>query len=816
VAYETLLDFFADFAACPGDFLIYDDGYRSWRYSYADVARAARLFAGKLRKAGIGSGEKVVIWSESRPEWVPALWGCLLEGVIVVPVDSLSSIELARRIHGIVRARVLLAGDDVPRADDLETWRLADLEWTGAPEAGAKPALSRDSIAEILFTSGTTAEPKGVVITHRNILANIVPVEREVRKYRGYGKAFFPIRFLNLLPLSHMFGQAMATFIPPMLPGVVLFLRGYNPQEIAAQIRKRRVSVLVSVPKILEVMRDYVLQAVPEAARVYHDKPHWLVRWWRYRRVHRLFGWKFWSFVVGAAPLDPELEEFWSRLGYIVIQGYGLTETAPIVTLNHPFHARKGTVGKPIAGVELRIADDGEILVRGENVTAGYFNAASETSREDGWFHTGDIGSVDAEGRLAVRGRKKEMIVTPEGLNVFPEDVERALGRQPGVRESAVVGQDRAHAVLVLDPGADAEAIVRAANTELEEPQRVRGFSIWPGETLPRTEGTCKLKRREVRQWVESGVAPRRADPAHKNLEEIVAGFAHGRAVDAGTTLAELGLSSLEKVELMMAIERQSGKSVDEGRFTAAHTVGELRAALEQPTVAQEPIDFPSWNRTSIARAFRAVSLATWILPIARIFLWVTAEGLENLEGIAGPVIFAANHQSHLDTPAILLALPRKWRYRLAPAMAKEFFKAHFFPREYGPWKWFTNSLNYYLSAMFFNAFPIPQRETGIRGTLRYAGELASEGACILIYPEGRRSENGEIGAFHPGVGILAARLELPVLPVRVRGVENVLRVGWNMARPGRVRVTFGKPITLRGEDYAALALQVQEALARL
>src|SRR5262249_52054847 len=201
----------------------------------------------------------------------------------------------------------------------------------------------------------------------------------------------------------------------------------YNPQDILRQIRQRRISVLVSVPKILEVLREHVVQIAPEAAHASAGAPHWLVRWWRYRRVHRLFGWKFWSFVVGAAPLDPGLEEFWSRLGFLVIQGYGLTETAPIVAVNHPFHARRGTVGKPIAGVEVRIAPDGEILVRGENVTSGYFNASPDGAFEDGWFHTGDIGAIDADGHLSVRGRKKEMIVTPEGFNVFPEDVERAL-----------------------------------------------------------------------------------------------------------------------------------------------------------------------------------------------------------------------------------------------------------------------------------------------------------------------------------------------------------------------------------------------------
>src|SRR4030095_1595210 len=181
-----------------------------------------------------------------------------------------------------------------------------------------------------------------------------------------------------------------------------------------------------------------------------------------------------------------------------------------------------------------------------------------------------------------------------------------------------------------------------------------------------------------------------------------------------------------------------------------------------------------------------------------------------------GPVIFAANHQSHVDTPAILLALARRWRYRIAPAMAKEFFKAHFFPEQYGRWAWFTNSLNYYLSTMFFNAFPFPQREAGLRETLRYAGEMVSEGTSILIFPEGRRSEMGEIDTFRPGVGILASRLQIPVVPVRGEGAENVLRVGWYMARPGRVRVKFGSPLMLHGEDYAALAGQVEAAVKRL
>jgi long-chain acyl-CoA synthetase len=463
---RTLIDFFSDLSATSGDFLTYDDGYRTWSYSYADVARAAHAFAARLRSAAVAKGQSVAIWSENRPEWIIALWGCLLEGVVLVPIDYRTSAAFLTRVAEIVDARAILVGDVVDRASldgARPIWSLSDLRAPHEPagDVTAAPAITADDTAEIIFTSGATADPKGVVITHRNVLANIVPIEREMQKYKHYAKPFLPVRFLNLLPLSHMFGQAMATFVPPMLPGLVVFTRSYSPDDIVRQIRERRISVLVCVPKMLEVLRDHIVRLSPDAAEPFAGKMHWAIRWWTYRKVHRLFGFKFWAFVVGAAPLDPELEAFWGRLGFLVVQGYGLTETAPIVTLNHPFHAARGAVGKPIPGVELKIAEDGEILVRGENVTRGYFNAPEETESafRDGWFHTGDIGELDDKGQLHIRGRKKEMIVTPEGLNVFPEDVERVLNALPGVRDSAVVGastagaaSERVHAVLVLEP----------------------------------------------------------------------------------------------------------------------------------------------------------------------------------------------------------------------------------------------------------------------------------------------------------------------------------------------------------------------------
>ena len=847
---DTLVDFFDASANAQGAFLLYDDGFRSRTFTYADVSRASRGFAARLAAAGLDKGDKVVFFSENRPEWIVAFWGCLRLGLIVVPIDYRSSPEFLARVAGIVRAKLVLIGQDVPgvpAVDERPVWALHDITWDDAP---CKPAdITKDDVAEIIFTSGATGEPKGVVITHRNVLANIIPIEGEVLKYRKWGRPFFPIRFLNLLPLSHMFGQAMATFIPPMLAGTVVFMRGYNPGEIASQIKKRRISVLVSVPKILDVLREHVGRSVSSADKPAHEPANAFARiaarWWRYRETHRLFGWKFWAFVVGAAPLESSLEAFWGERGFAVIQGYGLTETAPIVSLNHPFGTKRGSVGKAIAGVEITIADDGEILVRGENVTRGYFDSSTslgaktaapidtdENARafEGGWFHTGDIGELGADGQLFIRGRKKEMIVTPEGLNVFPEDVESVLKHITGVRDSAVVGapagsgaasaEERVTAVVVTDAGADLDAIVRAANARLGDHQKIRRALRWPEGELPRTEGTRKLKRAAIRDWVLRGAAPRQSAPSGDALTALIAKYAGRSDLSPGTTIDELGLSSLERVELMVALEDAFQSPIDEAAFAEARDISHLRAlvdgAAKSDAPPPEPVDFPSWNRSAVARAIRRASLPTWILPLARVFAHIHVEGLDHLQAIRTPVIFAANHQSHMDTPVILAALPSRLRYRVAPAMAKEFFKPHFYPEQYGRAAWLTNSLNYDLAALFFNAFPIPQREAGARQTLRYIGDMLASGFSVLIFPEGKRTDTGAIDRFRPGVGMIASRLDVPVVPVRLEGLDRVLHHTWRMAKPGKVRVAFGAPLKLSGEDYESLARRVESAVRSL
>ncbi|MBI5084865.1 MAG: AMP-binding protein [Acidobacteria bacterium] len=820
---ETLLDYFRSIAEKEGEYLVYDDGFRPRSYTYQALVRAARNFAAMLQAHGIGPGDRIILWSENRPAWVAAFWGAVLRGVAVAPIDEHHSLDFLERVRQITAPKAIVVGDEMtlpPTPGGPPVWKLSELDWTTGDVSIEPVQASPGDIAEILFTSGATADPKGVVITHSNILANIVPVEREVLKYIKYARPFSPIRFLNLLPLSHMFGQAMAIFIPPMLSGTVVFQRSQDPREIVRQIQSRRISVLVSVPRILEVLKEHLTAVAPETTQAAPAGEKFPKRWWRYRRAHRAFGMKFWSFIVGGAALDPSLEEYWGNLGWAVIQGYGLTEAAPIVTLNHPFHSRRGSVGKPIAGVQLRIAPDGEVLVRGGNVTSGYFNNPEATAEafEDGWFHTGDIGEIDSSGRLTIKGRKKEMIVLPDGRNVFPEDVERVLNAVPGVRESAAVGLqspagERVHAALVLHESVDPEAVVSAANAVLEEHQKIRGYSLWPQPELPRTEGTRKLKRREIRRRLSGELAPPSPPAGAAGVDSLLAKWSAGRSISASTSLDDLGLSSLDRVELMVALEHSLGAPVDEAVFASARTVADLEAlkTASPSTEPREVIAFPRWNRAKWALWSRIFHLNVWVLNLARIFAWVRVEGRENLKDLTGPVIFASNHQGYFDGPVIFIAMPWKWRHKLAPAMRKEFFDAHFNPSRHSLFSWFTNSLNYYLSCLVFNAIPLPQHEAGARPTLRYIGELVDSGYCPLIFPEGVHSPDDSIGRFLPGAAMMASRLKVPIVPIRIRGSNRVLHPSWSFPRPGFVRVTIGAPLRLEGEDYAALAKTLEE-----
>src|SRR5581483_4733888 len=341
-------------------------GYRSERWSYRQVAEIAFQFARELEARGIGKGDRILIWGPNSAEWVAVFLGCMLRGVIAVPIDDVSMADFALRVHRQVEAKLLVCSKHHLQAEipAILFENLASVLSRHSPAQYRAPELTPEDTLEIVFTSGTTAEPKGVVISHGNVLSNIAPLESEIRRYLKYERLVHPVRFLNLLPLSHVFGQFLGIFLPQLLGGVVVFQEGLNPSDVIATVRRERVSVLVSVPRVLQSIKEKIERDLrADDMAVFRKRfsaaegKHFLHRWWVFRRIRRRFGWKFWAFISGGASLDRETEQFWARLGYAVIQGYGLTETTSLISVNHPFRLGQGSIGKVLAGREVKLAD---------------------------------------------------------------------------------------------------------------------------------------------------------------------------------------------------------------------------------------------------------------------------------------------------------------------------------------------------------------------------------------------------------------------------------------------------------------------------
>jgi len=355
---------------------------------------------------------------------------------------------------------------------------------------------------------------------------------------------------------------------------------------------------------------------------------------------------------------------------------------------------------------------------------------------------------------------------------------------------------------------------------------------VWPDGSLPRTPQTGKLRRAEIRDRIaEHFAGPRGEQPARAG-EECKPEFVYeaierrtGRKIAAESRLDELGLSSIDRVELLLEFERLCQREIDEAEFVSSQTVGQLKEMMERVLSGQQTAgalsgagrsQFPAWNRSWFSRGLRKANLAFWILPLTRMLAKPIVAGVDKLNALDPPVIFAANHQSHLDTPLILAALPARWRYRVAPAMYKEHFAAHFNPEQHPLGQRLAMSVQYYLVALLFNAFPIPQQDTGVLEAVRYAGDLVSEGWSLLIFPEGERRPSSDMGEFQPGVSLLATRLKAPVVPVHLEGVDRVLPRERIIPRPGETHVTFGEPMGARDEDPRVLAHQLEETIHAL
>jgi long-chain acyl-CoA synthetase len=839
-------------------------GVRRYAMTYGDLATLAGRFSAELERRGIVPGDRVVLWGENSAEWVAAFFGCLLRGVLAVPLDDAGSPEFAARVIADVAPKLILVGASHVSALSAELPQLSldDLASSlpAEPLFTVDPAVTLDAPFQIIFTSGTTAAPKGIVHTNRNVLASLDPIEREMQKYLRYERLVHPLRFLHSLPLSHVFGQFMGLWTPALLAAEVHFETQLEPARLIDRIRLERISVLIAVPRSLELLRSHIQLLFPELKAQLAASEGWPVtkRFIRFRRIHRLTGWKFWALISGGATLPPELELFWGRLGYAVIQGYGMTETAALVTLNHPFHVGRGTLGKPLPGREVRISPEGEIMVRGDVVSGSTWADGAIQPRVSEWLATGDLATQDDSGELRFSGRRGDVIVTAAGLNIYPADLEAALVKQTGVRAAAVVASEGTNgpepvAVLLADADeSQLRQILEEANDSLADFQQIRRVLRWPEPSFPYTS-TGKLLRRVVADWACEQLAATTSRPASGRgdvlMEMIASVTGESPAVaDDSTRLSEdLHLDSLGRVQLQSFLEQRFGLELGDEQIAQAKTLGDLRgltgtsapgrtsspavdhepqaAPIEtQPVTAARVVTaaptpahrYPRWPWLGVVNGVRVAVQELAIRPL--VWLLAAPKVERHTSSVTQPpLLIIANHITAYDVPLILYGLPAHLRHRIAVAMSGEMLQD--FRRGRGAPSSVLNPLlpiAYWLITVFINVFPLP-RLGGFRRSFEHAGRALDRGYSVIIFPEGHRSADGSLQTFRSGIGLLAQQAEADVLPVALVGFDQVIQSGKRWFHAGRIAVRIGEPVPYDPHSTPEQTTQrLQAAMAKL
>jgi long-chain acyl-CoA synthetase len=804
-------------------------GLRRDRLTFREAHDRGLRLAAYFRDRGLRKGDRVALFAPNMPETVTAFYGCWLAGLVVVPIDVRMAEVKIRDVLALTEPRRALVSKTtasgfpaggVP-ADVLEG--LADR--LPRPPGTESADIGPDDPAEIVLTSGTTGSPQGVVLTHGNLLFDMAALRRVFPMSRR-------IRALSLLPLSHAYEQ-MIELLVAFAGGMRFYYPArYDLSSILRAFRMHRITAVSLVPQVMAVMmrgirrraEDAGRGAVFERALEIADRLPRPLRRRLFSDIHRAFGGKLSFFIVGGAPLDPGLRRDWERLGVLVYEGYGTTELTMTLSVNTPRASRAGSVGRVIPGVDVRIDETGEILVRGPIVSPGYFGNPDKTAAayRDGWFHTGDIGYFDEGGYLFLRGRTAFRIVRPNGTKVHPEAVESVLKAVPGVRDACVIGRrgpagEVVHAVLAGLPAARIAEIVGEANRALDEDERIDEASLWPGEDFPRTP-TLKIDRARVRNEVEGHGAPAPAPetpaPAGPDLSDLLAAYCRRPRAEIGDDARlgdDLGIDSLGRLELLALIESRWGVSLDGRRLTSAATVRDLSVLIGRGTEARED-KIPSWPHRSLATAVRSFFRLAVILPVHRLFVKTEIRGSERLEKADGPHLFYFNHVGPFDAVACWRALPERIRRGLVILTDRQGWDV-------------AGGIYGFILRLFFGGLPIADRGVPVASGLERIGLLAADGASLLVAPEGTFSPDGRLGDFKPGAGLLAVELRLPVVPIYIDpSYQTVFRAfpfgnpaNYLPKRRGRVLVSIGSPLTFpEGTPPAEAAARMREAMIEL
>lgn len=819
---KTLIDLIKSFQNNHDKAIVHNNSFRRFSYAYNDLYEHSLRCASWLKRKNVKAGDKVLLWGPNSPEWLFSYFGIIATGAVVVPVDLKSSKRHAKIIAESADVKFVIK---TKYKNDLElpSFYIENLQSAiqNQETIQSLPESKEEDLVELVFTSGTTGDPKGVMISHRNLVSNMQAVVKKINVSKNDC-------LLSVLPLSHLFEQTAGMLTPLSVGARVVYLSTIKPSAIFTALKNEPITIFLCVPRLLQGFKKGISNKFKTGAK----RVLWNLLWrissplkekakkkvWFL--IHSKFNNKFRFFVSGGSYLDPDTEKFWRSLGFKIVQGYGLTECSPILTVNSENASRLSSIGQALDNVELKLNPDKELLARGPNVFSGYYKNQEKTAEafQDDWFLTGDIAEKDEDDFYYIKSRKKDMIVTASGDNVYPEEIENVLQKFPDVKEVAVLGLDQGQGeevVAVFIPDSEnfnKEETTKQANKELSLSQQIIKTFIWPEPEFPKTT-TLKIKKNILKEKLQTGRQkkenPRKVSPVAKIISSI-ADLPLEEVSSEKLIYEDLKIDSIGRVELVSRLEQEFTLDISEDLITEKIRVKDLEEIISKRIIQKKKHRLYNRNFNSLFVSIRNCHWTIFGRPLTSFFCKLRIEGLENIENLEEPVIFAPNHVSYADGPAILLAMPKRIREKIAIAAWREFF----FREENIFFKIFFRFFFFYV-LIFWGIFPFSQKRN-IKKTLEHTGSLMDKGFHILIFPEGKRTKNNHLSPLQKGIAIMQKNLACPIVPVYLEGIENVMKVGQMFPRRNKVTIHFGKPIYFQNENETEILEALNSEMKKL
>jgi long-chain acyl-CoA synthetase len=808
--------------------------YKGKNISYKELIDKAEFYSAAI---DIIPGDRVVIFSENKPEWAYALFGIWRRGGITVPIDHMASEDEVAFIIQDARPTYAFVSSDLKytfaKAVKRHRYKVEVIDIEDfIPFQDPKEPITNisEDIALILYTSGTTGQPKGVMLTFGNLQSNIEAIAKE-------NIASSKDVTIALLPFHHAYPLMVSLLVPIYLGATIIFSENLSSSSLINLIVANKVTALIGVPKLYKILHDKIfgeINNIPVAKKMFSfvdfvgsPKLGKII----FKKVHKSFGGNLKYFISGGAKLDPNIAHDLYMLGFDVLEGYGLTETSPIVSFNVPGSIKIGSVGKPIPGVEVKIAEDGEVLVKGKNVMKGYWQRPDLTNEaiKDGWFYTGDIGYLDEDGYLYIIGRKKELIVLENGKKVIPEEIENLiLSKSDIVKEVAVIEQNgHLHAIIVPNFELVKEKgilnlreyitweVIDKVNRELPSYKNITDFSIRE-EELPKTR-LGKIKRFLLK--AQDNVPLKAKEQTYKEEEKKPIGILteqEGILLDylrryksdispKDHIEIDLGLDSLDKVELLSFLDKTFGIQIPEKELSKYLSVEQLMSlVLDKEAKQTKEVNWHDiLSETAPAETLEykdeVLVYGSYLLrQIFKVYFRFQVEGLPNLPK-ENPFIIAPNHASYLDGFLIAASLPKELIKDTYFVGAKEYFEG-----KIGD-----------IIAKHFHVIPV-DTQSSVKETLIKSAAILKSKKNLVIFPEGARTRNGKLLPFKKGVAILSKELKVPIVPTAIKGSYEAMKIGDIFPKPKKLVVRYGWPLLYYEFSYDEIIGRLEEAVQSL